>query len=348
MPTRTTLVSAAATFTSACVLIVGCSADSAKPANSTPTAPAMNASPDLAQQIADTMAQRQGRQPGFRFVHAKGLVCIGAFTPSPEAASISRAAHFQGNPTNIQFRFSDGAPDPTIPDMSPDAAPRGMAIRFMLPGGKATDIVAMSTNGFVVSTGEEFLALQKSIVATDPSKPHPWPVEEFIGSHSRAMAFVAPKPVPTSFATEAFFSNNAFTFVNKSGQKQAGRYQIVPLAGHQTLDPSMANYQSNDFLFDELKSRLPSAPAQYRLLVQLPNSGDSTSDSSTPWPDDRKTVELGTITVSAVVPDSPAAEKALAFDPAKLTDGIELSDDPLPALRSSVYHIAAKARRESR
>jgi len=34
--------------------------------------------------------------------------------------------------------------------------------------------------------------------------------------------------------------------------------------------------------------------------------------------------------------DSAAAEKALVFDPTRLTDGIELSDDPLPALRSCV------------
>ena len=294
------------------------------------------------------MAQLHGRQPGFRFVHAKGIVCTGTFTPLPQAASISRAAHLQGTPTNIQVRFSDGATDPAIADMAPEATPRGMAIRFLLPGGNATDIVAMSTNGFVVASGEDFLALQKSIVATDPAKPHPWPVEEFIGSHPRAMAFVAPKPVPTSFATEAFFGNNAFVFVNKEGRKQPGRYQIVPIAGRQTLDPAMANFQSQDFLFDELKSRLQSTPAQYRLLVQLPNPGDSTSDSSMPWPSDRKTIELGTISVTAVVPDSAAAEKVLAFDPAKLTDGIEFSDDPLPALRSSVYHIAAKARRELR
>ena len=82
-----------------------------------------------------------------------------------------------------------------------------MAIRFKLPNGDETDIIALSVNGFVVSTGEEFLALQKAIVATDPTKPHPWPVEGFLGTHPSALKFVTgTKVVPASFATETFFA----------------------------------------------------------------------------------------------------------------------------------------------
>jgi catalase len=51
------------------------------------------------------------------------------------------------------------------------------------------------------------------------------------------------------------------------------------------------------------------------LVVQLPGPGDPTNDSSIVWPDDRKTVDLGTITIISVVADSDAAQKALAFDP---------------------------------
>jgi catalase len=36
----------------------------------------------------------------------------------------------------------------------------------------------------------------------------------------------------------------------------------------------------------------------------------------------------------------------IAFDPVNLTDGIELSDDPLPALRSRVYMLSALNRRQ--
>lgn len=106
-----------------------------------------------------------------------------------------------------------------------------------------------------------------------------------------------------------------------------------------------AKAKPNDFLFDEIKTRLKQGSAKFRLVVQLPGPGDATSDASVVWPDDRKTVELGMISVTSVVADSDAVQKAIAFDPVNLTDGIELSDDPLPALRSRVYMLSALNRR---
>jgi catalase len=119
---------------------------------------APQSSNDLSQQIFDTMLKVHGTQPRTRPVHAKGIVCQGTFAPSPAAAALSSAAHFQGAKTPVTVRFSDGAPDPSIPDNSPNAYPRGVAIRFALPGGDRTDIVAISHNGFIVGSGEEFLA----------------------------------------------------------------------------------------------------------------------------------------------------------------------------------------------
>ncbi len=303
---------------------------------------------DLAHQILETMVQVHGVNAGHRPVHAKGIVCEGTFTPSADAAILSKAAHFQKTTVPVTVRLSDGSPELAIPDNSPDAGPRGMAIRFELPGGEETDIVAMSHNGFVVGTGEEFLALQKSIVATDPSKPHPWPVEVFVVSHPRALKFVVDnKVVPASFATEAFFGNDAFIFVNKDGAKQVGRYQILPVAGQRHLSDAEAKAKPADFLFDDLKTRLASGPVKFRLMVQLPNAGDPTSDPSLVWPGDRKTIEVGTISIISAVADSVAAEKPLAYDPTNLTDGIDLSDDTLPTLRSEVYALSVKYRHKN-
>jgi catalase len=296
---------------------------------------------DLAQQIFDTMVQLPGNKPATRLVHAKGIVCQGTFSPEKGAASISRSAHLHAASVPVTVRFSDAAPDPGVADISPDSAPRGMAIRFALPNGRGTDIVAFSHNGFVVGTGEDFLALQKAVVATDPTKPHPWPIEVFVSTRPRTLKFVQdPKPTPVSFATEAFFGNNAFIFVNEKGVKQAGRYQIQPVAGQHYVSDADGKAKSPNFLADELRAHLAKEPIQFRLVVQLPNPGDPTNDASIVWPDDRKTITLGTITISSVVPDSDAAQRALGFDPIRLTDGIELSDDPLPALRSSVYMLS--------
>ncbi len=303
------------------------------------------APPDVAQQIAAIMSQGPSGKAHDRFIHAKGIVCTGTFQPSPGASTVSRAAHLAGASVAVTVRFSDGAPDTTIPDTSPDASPRGMAIRFDV--GRGTDIMAISHNGFLVGTGEEFLEFQQAIAATDSAKPHPSPIEAFLESHPKAFKFVQEvSRVPTSFAAESYYSNNALLFVNYRQDKQAGRYQIVPVSGSHYLDEADAKGKSSNFLSDELRDRLANTPVKFRLLLQLAGPGDQTNDGSVVWPEDRKKVELGVITITSVVPDSTVAERRLAFDPTHLVDGIELSDDPLPALRSRVYVYSVLGRRK--
>ena len=128
----------------------------------------------LPQRIADVIVQLNGGiHTGFRFMHAKGLVVTGTFTPARGARSISTAAHLNGAPVPVTVRFSDGTGVPTIPDTDTRGSPRGMAIRFNLPGGAFTDIVAISHNGFVVGTGEEFLAFLTAVARRRPRASTP-------------------------------------------------------------------------------------------------------------------------------------------------------------------------------
>jgi catalase len=129
----------------------------------------------------------------------------------------------------------------------------------------------------------------------------------------------------------------------RDGLKHAGRYKIIPVAGLHDLSDAEAKIKSADFLAQELKTRLATGPVKLRLVVQLPNAGDQTKDASIVWPDDRKTIDVGAISITS---GSAAAEKALAFFPTSLTDGIELSDDPFPALRTSVYALSAAHRHQ--
>ncbi len=301
----------------------------------------------LAEQLADQIAQYNGGiHPGYRYFHAKGVVVLGTFTAAAGARSISRAVHLQRGAVPVTVRFSNGAGVSTLPDPHPGSAPRGMAIRFGLPGGAYTDIVANSHNGFVVGTGEDFLAFLKAAVATRPDSPHPSPIEAFLGSHPRALKFVIDnKPLPVSFATLAYYGNTAFVFVDSKGAKRAGRYQIVPVAGMASLDSAAASQAGPNYLFDELPRRLSRGPVQFRLYVQLANPGDPTNDASVVWPDDRKRVELGTISVTGVAPNNDDLERSLTYNPIFLTDGIELSDDPLVPLRSAVYALSVQHRR---
>ena len=301
----------------------------------------------LPEQIADVMVQLAGGiHPGLRFTHTKGIVTTGTFTPAASAKTISRAAHLQSTPVPVTVRFSDGSGLPDIPDNDPNSSPHGMAIRFALPGGAYTDIVAKSHNGFFVGNGNDFLALLKAIAGTNEKSSHPTPIEAFLGAHPAALKVVLDsKAAAKSFENLDFYGNNAFVFVDAAGNKHPARYQIIPVAGVVKLDSAKAARQKTNYMFDDLEAAIAKGPVKYTLYAQLANPGDPTNDGSMVWPSDRKRVELGTISVTKVAPNNEALQKSLAFSPIILTNGITLSDDPLPLLRSAVYSLSVVHRR---
>jgi catalase len=73
--------------------------------------------------------------------------------------------------------------------------------------------------------------------------------------------------------------------------------------------------KSRSVLVEEVEAHLVQEPMRCRLLLQLPNPGDPTNDASIVWPDDRKTIDLSTTTITTVDPNSDAAQRALTFDP---------------------------------
>ncbi|MDQ2765980.1 MAG: catalase, partial [Gemmatimonadota bacterium] len=251
----------------------------------------------LPEQIADVMVTLAGGiHPGLRFTHTKGLVATGTFTPSPEAKTLSRAAHLQGAPVPVTVRFSNGSGIPNIPDNNPNSSPHGMAIRFALAGGAYTDIVANSHNGFFIGNGNDFLAFLTSIATTTEKSPHPSPIEAFLGAHPAALKVVIDsKAAAKSFENLDFYGNNAFIFVDAAGVKHPFRYQIIPVAGVVKLDSATAARQKPDYMFDDLKRAVAKGPVKYTIYAQLANPGDQTNDGSIVWPSDRKRVELGTL-----------------------------------------------------
>ena len=210
-----------------------------------------------------------GVHPGFRPAHAKGLMCSGTFTPSPEAAKLTRAPHAGRPSTPVTVRYSDSTGIPTVPDNDPaHSGPRGIAVRFHLADHVHTDIVAHSTNGFPVRTGEEFLEFLRAAAAAGAGKPEA--MGAFLASHPSARSFVeAPKPIPTSFAREAFFAVTSFGFTNSNGVSRHGRFRIRPEEGTEYLSNEQAATKSTNFLFDEIGQRLANGPIRLGVFVSL-------------------------------------------------------------------------------
>jgi catalase len=245
----------------------------------------------------------------------------------------------------VFVRFSDTTGIPLIPDNDPNAAPRGMGIRFQLGEHVHTDIIAHSANAFPVRNGQEFLEFLRAIAASATSTESPKPIEKFLASHPAAMAFVQPRPFPSSFAREAFFGLNAMRFLDKAGAARHGRYRLVPEAGLDPLSAEALAAKGPNYLFDEITQRLAAGPAGFKVVVQVANDGDVVDDVTVQWPEDRRQVVLGRIALTSMTPDNAQEQKQIIFDPIPRVDGIEPSNDPLFELRAAIYLLSGRRRR---
>lgn len=301
----------------------------------------------LAEDLLAALGDVFGLHPGFRAVHAKGLMCQGTFTPGPQAAELTCAPHILRPTTPVVVRFSDFAGVPTVPDNNPQvASPRGMAVRFYLAEHVHTDIVAHSHDGFPTHNGQQFLEFVRALAASGPAAAKPTPVDQFLATHPTALRFAtAPKPIPTSFSREAFFGVSALKFRNGQGVERFGRYRLRPEAGTEYLTDDQAAQKSPDFLGEELARRLAQGPIKFRLIVQLAEANDEVNDPTAAWPATRKEVELGVISVTELADQSATEMRKLIFDPIPRVEGIEPSADPLWQLRADIYLLSGRRRR---
>jgi catalase len=292
----------------------------------------------LVSEIVDTFYKIYGTHPGFRVNHAKGVVAEGSFVPTPAASALSRAALFDSGRIPVTVRFSNDGGFPSVPDGAP-SNPKGMAIKFHMPGGAEVDMVILAIKFFPVATAEEFRDLLVAISESPPDAPKPTKLDQFAANHPRFPASFGSAPTPDSFADQEYHGIDAFVFVDKTGHRQAVRYIMTPERAV-GLSADEAAKRPPDFLVDDLPERIAKRPVVFHLRAQLAGAADQTKDPSQPWPDDRKVVDLGVLTLDKPVADSLEAQKKLLFLPTHLIDGIEVSDDRLPVVRSEVYALA--------
>ena len=288
-----------------------------------------------------------GVHPGFRPVHAKGTMYTGMFVPAPGAADLTRAPHAARPSTPIIVRFSTSSGIPTVPDNDPnESSPQAMAVRFHLADHVHTDIIAHSHNGFPARTGEEVLAFFRAIAASGPGALAPSPIAAFLATHPAAKAFVeAHKPIPSSFARQAYFAVTAFKFTNADGVSRFGRFRLRPESGTEFLTPEEAAKKTADFLAAELSERLAKGSVGFRVLVQLAGDGDEVADSTAVWPETREEVEFGTLTLTERIDELAPDNRKIIFDPVPRVDGIDPAGDPLTEVRSEIYLLSGRRRR---
>ena len=297
--------------------------------------------------VAAADAISGGSRPGTRALHAKGAWCEGTFTATPEAAALSRAFHLSGEPIAALIRFSNGPGDPEADDAEREA--RGFAVKLRGGDGDEHDIVATTTPAFVTRTPEEFLELLE-LRRPDPETGQPdfEKLGAFLAAHPEAQTAVQGTvgvgPL-ASFATALYYSPHTFWLVDDAGGRSPVRMRWLPEAGEQRLEDDEAKARGRDYLYEDLAERLAGdGTIAFELRFQRPDADDPLDDPTALWPDEREQVAAGRLEITAAVEDPERDDHIDVFDPLRLPDGVEPSDDPILHARRNAYSVSAYRR----
>jgi catalase len=302
-----------------------------------------------------------------RPIHTIGIGVKGTFEPSDVARTYCIAEHFQPRPKSdppvtVSVRFSNGSGSPAPRDGWSDV--RGMATRFHLRDGGATDLIAMTLGEFFVRNVDEFLDFTKSAQQAPVERESPWrkildmlalkpPLPDppkgqtksgdagtldYANKHRFAQLGVFQAGMigaPVSYVRAVYHAVHTFIVVGPDGIRRPVRFSWKPVAGVETTDP--AKTPVDNYLQDELRERLKQWPARMMLMMVIGEAGDVLEDPTVPWPAKRVRVVMGTLTLTGVAEDQVAECEKLSFNPWRLVTGIEPSDDLTLKARRDAY-----------
>jgi catalase len=133
--------------------------------------------------------------------------------------------------------------------------------------------------------------------------------------------------------------------LSNGGAPRAARYRFVPAAGVESLPEEEIEGASPEYLQHDIRARLESGAVGFTLIARLATDGDAVDDPTVPWPDgERDELELGTLELTGLDTTRETGDDVLVFDPMRVTDGIEPSDDPILHVRSPAYSVSVERR----
>jgi catalase len=284
--------------------------------------------------LVDAFTPPGGAPPlGHRRNHAKGVCFTGVFEANGAGAELSRAQALARGQYPALGRFNLGTPDPNAPDAT--VRVRGMGLMITAPDGQEWRMAMIDPPFFPVSTPHAFYDL---LIASASKDPNAMPT--FAKANPEIAKFgdwARSAPWTGSYAEERFNGLNSFIFTDSSGGEHAVRWSLLPAAQPVSLAPEELAKRGPDFLEQEIAERVGAGPVRWTMAVTVANPSDPTADPSQPWPQDRRTIEVGTLTVDKIEAERDGPCRDINFDPTVLPGGMRTSDDPFPAARSSAY-----------
>ena len=285
------------------------------------------------EKMVEALAPPNGPALGHRRNHAKGICFTGMFESNGAGSALSQAQVFARGQYPALGRFNLGTPDPDAADAT--VRVRGMGLRISPPDGEEWRTAMINAPVFPASTPQAFHELLLAAGSKDPNA-----MKAFAAANPQIAGFGAwdkNGPWTGSYAEERFNSLNAFLFVDSGGATQAVRWSLLPAAQPVAVSPDDLAKRGPNFLEQDITERVHNGPQRWTMVVTVANPEDPTADPTKAWPEDRRTVEVGTLTVQRIEAEQDGPCREINFDPTVLPTGIRISDDPFPAARSAVY-----------
>jgi catalase len=290
--------------------------------------------------LVASLAPPGGPALGHRRNHAKGICFTGTFEANGNGSELSKAQVFVPGQYPVVGRFNLATADPNAADAM--VRVRGLGIRITPPNGQEWRSAMIDAPIFPVSTVQGFYDLQMASATKNPDA-----MKKFIGAHPEFLTFLGwakSAPWTSSFAEERYNSLNSFLFIDGSGTKHTIRWSLIPAAQPVSISPVELAKRGPDFLEQEITQRVASGPQHWSLVVTVSNPGDTTADPNKAWPADRRTVDVGTLTVQQIEQEADGPCRDINYDPTVLPVGIATSDDPFPSARSAAYSRSYNSR----
>jgi catalase len=283
--------------------------------------------------LVAALAPPTGAALGHRRNHAKGICFTGVFEANGAGSVLSKAQVFTRGRYPVLGRFNLATADANAPDAT--VRVRGMGLQISTPDGEVWRSAMIDAPFFPVSTPQAFYELLLASASKDPDA-----MKTFAGAHPEISAFGAwakSAPWTGSYAEDRFNSLNSFVFADSSGAENTVRWSLLPAVQPVPISQEDLAKRGPNFLEQEITERVRGGPQRWTMVVSVANPGDPTTDPSKAWPEDRRAVEVGTLTVQQIEPEPDGPCRDINFDPTVLPSGMRTSDDPFPAARSAAY-----------
>jgi catalase len=170
----------------------------------------------------------------------------------------------------------------------------------------------------------------------------------------QAVADAALIGAPVSYLRAAYHAVHTFIVTGEKGIRRPVRFHWQPASGVRTLDmktpysPVQTMDSGDSYLASDLAATLISSQGKdhprFSLMMTIGEVGDDLNDPSRAWPPHRTRIMMGTLSIHQMSGRSDAEQEALSFNPGLLTDGIEMSDDPVLKFRVETYKVSSSMR----